>query len=97
MFGKLRGLARDPAAALTQYSDILLAGLIIGILGMMIIPLPYGLLDHPPHDQHHDRRACILLISHLHLGAPEASPPFPTILLVTTLFRLGAQRLLDAV
>jgi type III secretion protein V len=72
---------------LKGYSDILIALLVIGCIGMMIIPLPTILLDI---------LLCaniavsftILLIA-IYVPEPLQISSFPTILLITTLFRLG--------
>lgn len=72
---------------MTRYGDIGLAAMIIAVLVMMILPLPFLVLD-------------ILLTFNITISvillmvviyAPEALriASFPTILLVTTLFRLG--------
>src|SRR6266849_2788629 len=74
-------------AKLSRYSDLLLAAGVCGIVGMMIVPLPEWMLD-------------LLIITNLSLGlvmlmvalyardALEFSV-FPSLLLLTTLFRLG--------
>src|SRR6266849_3713204 len=74
-------------AKLSRYSDLLLAAGVCAIVGMMIVPLPEWLLD-------------LLIITNLSLGlvmlmvalyardALEFSV-FPSLLLLTTLFRLG--------
>src|SRR6202171_855682 len=72
---------------LSNYSDLVLAGAVCGVVGMMIVPLPEWMLD-------------LLIITNLSLGlimlmvalyardALEFSV-FPSLLLLTTLFRLG--------
>src|SRR6266852_2808262 len=74
-------------ARLSNYSDLVLAAGVCGIVGMMIVPLPEWMLD-------------LLIITNLSLGlvmlmvalyardALEFSV-FPSLLLLTTLFRLG--------
>lgn len=80
-------LSGDLTLVLTRYSDLLLALLVIVIVGMMIIPLPTWLLD-------------ILLTINITIGVvlllislyiPQALniASFPTILLITTLYRLA--------
>ncbi|MDO8461320.1 MAG: type III secretion system export apparatus subunit SctV [Deltaproteobacteria bacterium] len=72
---------------INKYSDLILAALVISVLGMIIIPLPPAILD-------------ILLIIDLAIGViillvslyiSEAlkMASFPTILLITTLYRLA--------
>src|SRR6195256_7001591 len=74
-------------ARLSNYSDLVLAAAVCAIVGMMIIPLPEWMLD-------------LLIITNLGLGlmmlvvalyAREALQfsVFPSLLLLTTLFRLG--------
>jgi flagellar biosynthesis protein FlhA len=74
-------------ARLNQYTDLMLAGAVCAIVGMMIVPLPKWLID-------------ILFITNLSLSlvilmaalyAREALQfsVFPSLLLLTTLFRLG--------
>src|SRR5882672_1938335 len=72
---------------LSNYSDLVLAGAVCAVVGMMIVPLPEWMLD-------------LLIITNLSLGlimlmvalyardALEFSV-FPSLLLLTTLFRLG--------
>src|SRR6266700_5432258 len=74
-------------ARLSNYSDLVLAAGVCAIVGMMIVPLPEWMLD-------------LLIITNLSLGlvmlmvalyardALEFSV-FPSLLLITTLFRLG--------
>lgn len=75
------------AANLKNYSDLIIAGLVIGIVLLIIIPLPPGLLD-------------FFLILSMSLGLvimlitmfttePLQFSIFPSLLLVTTLFRLS--------
>src|SRR6266700_7587236 len=74
-------------AKLSRYSDLVLAAGVCAIVGMMIVPLPEWMLD-------------LLIISNLCLGlvmlmvalyARDALQfsVFPSLLLITTLFRLG--------
>ena len=74
-------------AKLSRYSDVILAAAVCAIVGMMIVPLPEWLLD-------------MLIITNLSLGlvmlmvalyAKDALQfsVFPSLLLITTLFRLG--------
>jgi len=72
---------------LNRYSDILLALLVILIVGMMIIPLPTWLIDILL-TVNITIGVTLLLISLYVSGAIQISA-FPTILLITTLFRLA--------
>lgn len=74
-------------AALTRYADIGLAVLVVAIVGMMIIPLPGFLLDILLTCNISISLALVLIAiympSALHLSV------YPSLLLVTTLFRLA--------
>src|SRR6202521_4769680 len=72
---------------LSNYSDLVLAGAVCAIVGMMIVPLPEWMLD-------------LLIITNLSLGLimlmvalyardALAFSVFPDLLLLTTLFRPG--------
>src|SRR4030081_2856009 len=74
-------------ARLSNYSDLVLAAGVCAIVGMMIVPLPEWMLD-------------LLIITNLSLGLGMLMGPpyardglefsfFPSLLLLTTLFRLG--------
>jgi len=70
-----------------QYSDILLAGLVVGVVGMMIVPLPTPVMD------------ILLVISitisvsmmmiSIYIPTALKLSSYPTIILITTLFRLA--------
>ena len=77
----------DLLAVLRRYADIGLAVLVMAVVGMMIVPLPTGLLD-------------VLLVVNISISMimlliamyiPDALKlaSFPTIILVTTMFRLA--------
>ena len=80
----LDGGMRD---ALTRYSDIGLAALVIGIIGMMIIPLPTFLLDLLL-TLNITISVSLLMVS-LYIPSALHISAFPSILLITTLFRLA--------
>ncbi len=68
-------------------SDVLVAGLIVAIVGIIIIPMPTGILDV--------LLACslasgiIMMLMSLFISEPLQISVFPTLLLVVTLFRLA--------
>ena len=79
----------DIVDVLTKYGDIAMAFMVVGIIGMILLPLPPFVLD-------------ILLTLNITIAVtlllvtiyvPEALKiaAFPTILLITTLFRLGLE------
>ena len=72
---------------LTRYSDIGLAALVIGIIGMMIIPLPTPLLDMLL--TLNITLSVMLLMVSLYIPNALRISSFPSILLITTLFRLA--------
>ena len=72
---------------LTRYSDIGLAALVVGIIGMMIIPLPTFLLDMLL--TLNITISVTLLMVSLYISSAIKISSFPSILLITTLFRLA--------
>ena len=72
---------------LTHYSDVILAGLIMSIVGMMLIPLPTQLLDVLLTTNIAIATTILMVAIYVQDATKIAS--FPTILLITTLFRLG--------
>lgn len=72
---------------LSRYSDIALAALVIGMVGMMIIPLPTFLLDLLL--TLNITVAVTLLMVSLYIPSAVRISAFPSILLITTLFRLA--------
>jgi flagellar biosynthesis protein FlhA len=71
----------------TKNNDILLAGGILLILALLIIPLPTFMLDF--FISINIAVAILILLVSLYLKTPLELASFPTILLITTLFRLG--------
>lgn len=78
---------KDVKSWLNRYSDILLAALVIGIIGMMIVPLPTALLDLLL--ALNITLAVTLLMVSLYIPSALKIAAFPSILLITTLFRLA--------
>lgn len=74
-------------ANISKASDILLAALIVAILGMMIIPLPPTLID-ALITLNMTISVSLLFIS-LYIPSATHLSIFPSLLLITTLFRLG--------
>src|SRR5215813_2007753 len=70
-----------------QYVDILFAALVLTLVGMMIIPLPTWLLDILITTNISISVLMLLVAIYVNTGLQFAS--FPTILLITTLFRLA--------
>ncbi len=72
---------------LTSRNDVVLAILIVSIIFMMILPLPTSLVDVLIGTNM--TLSAILLMVAMYLPSPLAFSSFPSVLLVTTLFRLG--------
>ncbi|MGE0329456.1 MAG: type III secretion system export apparatus subunit SctV [Ramlibacter sp.] len=72
---------------LTSRNDIVLAVMIVAIIFMMILPLPTWLVD-VLIGMNMTISAMLLMVA-MYLPSPLAFSSFPSVLLVTTLFRLG--------
>jgi type III secretion protein V len=71
----------------TQRSDLVLAVMMVAIIFMMILPLPLWLVD--TLIAVNMTLAAVLLMVAMYLPSPLAFSSFPSVLLITTLFRLG--------
>jgi type III secretion protein V len=80
--GDVRGL-------LTRYSDLALAGVVVAIVGMMIVPLPTPLLDLLISVN--IAAGVVLLLVAIYVSDALKIATFPTLLLLTTLFRLALE------
>lgn len=72
---------------ISKYSDILLAALIIMVVGMIVVPVPTWLMDILLTLQ--ITIAVIIILVSLYITDTLRIASFPTILLITTLFRLA--------
>jgi type III secretion protein V len=81
--------AGDVRALLTRHADLALAAFVVAIVGMMIVPLPAALLDLCI--SLNIAAAVTLLLVAIYVGDALKIATFPTILLVTTLFRLALE------
>ena len=70
-----------------RYSDIMLASLVVGIVGMMIIPLPTFILDLLI--VLNISIAVSMLMISIYISGALKLASYPTIILITTLFRLA--------
>ncbi len=77
----------DAAATRRKYADAALAALVLLIVGMMIIPLPTGLLDVLIASN--VSLAVLMMLVAMYVPSGLAFTSFPTVLLVTTLYRLA--------
>jgi type III secretion protein V len=79
--------ALNPNSFLAKYSDIVLALVVVCIVGMMIVPLPTLLLDVLL--TLNISISVVLLLVSLYVPAALHLTVFPTLLLITTMFRLS--------
>ncbi|NOK05707.1 MULTISPECIES: type III secretion system export apparatus subunit SctV [Myxococcus] len=79
--------ATNPNSFLSKYSDIVLAVVVVAIVGMMIVPLPTLLLDVLL--TLNISISVVLLLVSLYVPAALHLSVFPTLLLITTMFRLA--------
>jgi type III secretion protein V len=80
---------RDVRAALVRHADLLLAGAVVANVAMMVVPLPTPLLDLLL-SLNIAAAVTVLLVS-LYVGDALKIATFPTLLLLTTLFRLALE------
>jgi len=81
--------AGDVRTLLSRYSDLALAGLVVAIVGMMIVPLPTPLLDLLISVN--IATGVVLLLVAIYVSDALKIATFPTLLLLTTLFRLALE------
>jgi type III secretion protein V len=86
-FSSLR--SGDVRALFARYSDLALAALVVLIVGMMIVPLPTFLLDLLI--SLNIAAAVILLLVAIYVSDALRIATFPSLLLLTTLFRLALE------
>jgi type III secretion protein V len=79
--------ASNPNSFLSKYSDIVLALVVVAIVGMMIVPLPTHLLDVLL--TFNVSIGVVLLLISLYVPAALHLSVFPTLLLITTMYRLS--------
>jgi type III secretion protein V len=85
----VNGRFRQIVQALVDRNDLILAALIVCIIFMMILPLPTWLVD--ALIALNMCIAAVLLMVAMYLPSPLAFSSFPSVLLITTLFRLGIE------
>lgn len=79
----------DVRAIFTRYSDLALAAFVALIVGMMIVPMPPGLLDLLI--SLNIAAAVVLLLVAIYVSDALRIATFPSLLLLTTLFRLAIE------
>ena len=72
---------------LSKYSDIVIAGLVVSIVAMIIVPLPTQLLDLLIVTN--ISISVLLVLTAIYIQSALRISVFPTLLLITTLFRLA--------
>jgi type III secretion protein V len=72
---------------LSKYSDIILAAVVVGIVGMLIVPLPLWLMDILI--TLNISIAVVLLLVAIYIPSAIKISVYPSLLLITTLFRLA--------
>ena len=77
----------DLVTVLRRYADIVLAFLVMAVVGMMIVPVPPFLLDLLL--VLNISISMIMLLIAMYIPEPLKLASFPTIILVTTMFRLA--------
>ncbi len=75
------------AAILSRYGDVFLVGAIAAMVGMMIVPLPTWLLDILL-TVNITAAVTVLMVS-IYISGPTQIASYPTLLLITTLYRLS--------
>lgn len=80
-------MSTAPSAVARRFADVALAAVVLMVVGMMIVPLPTGLLDVLIAGNISLAVLMILVAMYVRDGLQFTA--FPTILLVTTLYRLA--------
>ena len=82
-----RSVDTERPGLLSRFSDLLLTGALVAIIGLMIVPLPAWAIDGLVAVN----IACgaVLLLLAVYIKAPLEFSVFPSVLLITTLFRLA--------
>ncbi len=80
-------IAGNLSGVLTRFSDLILVSCVVVIIGMMIIPLPTWLLDI--FLTVNLTIAVTILMVSIYISTPTQIASYPTLLLITTLYRLA--------
>ena len=79
----------DTRGLLGRYADVALALAVVGTVGLMIVPLPTAVLD--VLITANIGAAVTLMLLAIYVGEPLRIATFPTLLLLTTLFRVAIE------
>jgi type III secretion protein V len=80
-------LAMPPAQGLARHTDLVLAGMVVAVIVMMALPLPPWSLDMLVAVN--IAIGVVILLVALFIPSPLAFSTFPSVLLITTLFRIS--------
>jgi len=80
-------LGGNLSAVLTRFADLILVSLVAVMIGLMIVPLPTFLLDI--FLTINITVAVTILMVSIYISSPTQIASFPTLLLITTLYRLS--------
>jgi type III secretion protein V len=80
-------LAMSPAKGLARHTDLVLAGMVVAVIVMMALPLPPWSLDMLV--ALNIAIGVVILLVALFIPSPLAFSTFPSVLLITTLFRIS--------
>ncbi|MET3130424.1 type III secretion protein V [Oxalobacteraceae bacterium GrIS 1.11] len=89
MLNKIVTLLNDWAAKAAQRAELLTATLVIAIVFMLVLPMPIWLLDILIAINL--CAAGLMVVVSMYMSGPTAFSTFPTVLLLTTLFRLALE------
>jgi len=87
MSAYFRSAGATRESPLARYSDLLLVAGVIAIVALMVLPLPLWLIDLLVAAN--IASGLMLLLLALYIGSPLEFTAFPSVLLMTTLFRLS--------
>jgi type III secretion protein V len=79
--------ASDAESVLARFSDLILVAAVVAIVALMVLPLPRWLIDLLVGTN--ISIGLLLLLLALYIGSPLDFSAFPSVLLMTTLFRLS--------
>ena len=82
-----RSASARPEGALARYSDLLLVAGVVAIVALMVLPLPPLMIDLLVAVN--IAFGLMLLLVGIYIASPLEFSVFPSVLLITTLFRLS--------
>jgi type III secretion protein V len=87
MNAALLGNARQTVGAITRHTDLILVALTVAVITLMIVPLPTEMIDTLIGANM--ALSFVMLMMSMYVKGPLHFSSFPTMLLFTTLFRVG--------